>query len=269
MIRNDLKLGSAHGLMLVSSGKGLAFQRRVAANGVSTTTPGPLLAAPRWVKIARANAITAFRVPGGGLPPRPALHPGPHHTRRPDDFGNRRQDRRRPPRRQEPRRRVPQPAAHRHRRRAPRGHSPSARCGPPWARPSRWRRSATSGCSSCSRRTAGAGTGRACGPHLGRPRRARRARRAGPRSTSSLADERERNTGGGRITLNLGHTLGHAVEAAAGFGGLLHGEAVAYGLRAAIMDRHRDGRDAIRPRRTHRQPARSPSTSRPSRSPTR
>ena len=45
-----------------------------------------------------------------------------------------------------------------------------------------------------------------------------------------LADERE---GGGRIALNLGHSLGHAIEAAAGFGGLLHGEAVAYGLRAA------------------------------------
>ncbi|MFL5642759.1 MAG: 3-dehydroquinate synthase family protein, partial [Chloroflexota bacterium] len=49
-----------------------------------------------------------------------------------------------------------------------------------------------------------------------------------------VADERERNAGGGRITLNLGHTIGHAVEAAAGFGGLLHGEAVAYGLRAAV-----------------------------------
>jgi shikimate kinase/3-dehydroquinate synthase len=47
------------------------------------------------------------------------------------------------------------------------------------------------------------------------------------------ADERERNATGGRITLNLGHSLGHAVEAAAGYGGLLHGEAVAYGLRAA------------------------------------
>jgi len=45
-----------------------------------------------------------------------------------------------------------------------------------------------------------------------------------------LADERE---GGGRIALNLGHSLGHAIEAAAGFGDLLHGEAVAYGLRAA------------------------------------
>ncbi len=49
-----------------------------------------------------------------------------------------------------------------------------------------------------------------------------------------VADERERTgTGAGRIRLNLGHSLGHAVEAAAGFGDLLHGEAVAYGLRAA------------------------------------
>lgn len=47
-----------------------------------------------------------------------------------------------------------------------------------------------------------------------------------------IADERERGATGGRIALNLGHSLGHAVEAAAGYGGLLHGEAVAYGLRA-------------------------------------
>jgi shikimate kinase/3-dehydroquinate synthase len=46
-------------------------------------------------------------------------------------------------------------------------------------------------------------------------------------------DERERGPRGGRIALNLGHSLGHAVEAAAGYSGLLHGEAVAYGLRAA------------------------------------
>jgi 3-dehydroquinate synthase len=48
-----------------------------------------------------------------------------------------------------------------------------------------------------------------------------------------LADERERGARDGRITLNLGHSIGHAVEAAAGYDGLLHGEAVAYGLRAA------------------------------------
>jgi 3-dehydroquinate synthase len=46
-----------------------------------------------------------------------------------------------------------------------------------------------------------------------------------------LADERE---GGARMALNLGHSLGHAIEAAGGFRDLLHGEAVAYGLRAAV-----------------------------------
>ena len=48
-----------------------------------------------------------------------------------------------------------------------------------------------------------------------------------------LGDEREHGVAEGRITLNLGHSLGHAVEAAGGYAGLLHGEAVAYGLRAA------------------------------------
>jgi 3-dehydroquinate synthase len=41
------------------------------------------------------------------------------------------------------------------------------------------------------------------------------------------ADERE---AGERMLLNYGHTLGHAVEAAAGYGTLLHGEAVAIGM---------------------------------------
>lgn len=40
-------------------------------------------------------------------------------------------------------------------------------------------------------------------------------------------DERET---GERMLLNYGHTLGHAVEAAAGYGTLLHGEAVAIGM---------------------------------------
>jgi shikimate kinase / 3-dehydroquinate synthase len=44
-------------------------------------------------------------------------------------------------------------------------------------------------------------------------------------------DEREAE---GRIALNLGHSLGHALEAATSYATLLHGEAVAYGLRAAI-----------------------------------
>jgi len=44
------------------------------------------------------------------------------------------------------------------------------------------------------------------------------------------ADERE---SGVRMTLNLGHTIGHGIEAAAGYRAILHGEAVAYGLRGA------------------------------------
>jgi 3-dehydroquinate synthase len=43
-------------------------------------------------------------------------------------------------------------------------------------------------------------------------------------------DERE---GGLRAILNYGHTAGHAVEALAGYAGLLHGECVAIGMEAA------------------------------------
>src|ERR1700733_14258616 len=37
-----------------------------------------------------------------------------------------------------------------------------------------------------------------------------------------------------RRTLNFGHTVGHAVETATGYGPVLHGEAVAYGMAVAV-----------------------------------
>jgi 3-dehydroquinate synthase len=50
-----------------------------------------------------------------------------------------------------------------------------------------------------------------------------------------------------RRVLNLGHTLGHALETAAGYGGLRHGEAVAYGLLFALRLAERRGMAAADP----------------------
>jgi 3-dehydroquinate synthase len=62
-------------------------------------------------------------------------------------------------------------------------------------------------------------------------------------------DEREQ---GPRALLNLGHTFGHAIEAGAGYGSVLHGEAVAAGLVLAAELSARIGRldagDALRVR---------------------
>ena len=48
-----------------------------------------------------------------------------------------------------------------------------------------------------------------------------------------MADEFE--TKGIRAFLNFGHTIGHGIEAAAGYGRLLHGEAISLGIAAACV----------------------------------
>lgn len=59
------------------------------------------------------------------------------------------------------------------------------------------------------------------------------ARNVGIKATIVAADERE--TTGERALLNFGHTIGHAVENVAGYGRLLHGEAISIGLHAALL----------------------------------
>lgn len=62
MMRETLAPGSRHAFMLVSPGKGLAFQRRLATSGVSTNTSGGSGKAPYFVKLTRAgNTFTASK----------------------------------------------------------------------------------------------------------------------------------------------------------------------------------------------------------------
>ena len=49
----------------------------------------------------------------------------------------------------------------------------------------------------------------------------------------SIVSEDERETSGRRHLLNYGHTIGHGIEAAAGYEAYLHGEAVAIGMTGA------------------------------------
>lgn len=50
-----------------------------------------------------------------------------------------------------------------------------------------------------------------------------------------VVEEDERETKGVRAFLNLGHTIGHGIEASLPYGTLLHGEAVSLGMRAALF----------------------------------
>lgn len=62
MIRETLTTGSAQAFMLVSPGKGLAFQRRPVAGGSSVSTAGAVGTAPYWVKLTRnGNLISAYQ----------------------------------------------------------------------------------------------------------------------------------------------------------------------------------------------------------------
>ena len=60
MIRASTSPSAAQAFMVVSSGQGMAFQRRTVAGGVSAHTSGGAGSAPRWVQLVRVgHTITA------------------------------------------------------------------------------------------------------------------------------------------------------------------------------------------------------------------
>ncbi len=66
MIRETLSAGATQAFMLVSPGKGLAFQRRPVTGGSSVNTTGALAAAPYWVKLVRnGNLFSAYQSANG------------------------------------------------------------------------------------------------------------------------------------------------------------------------------------------------------------
>jgi hypothetical protein len=61
MMRETLTPGSAHAMIVVSVGKGLAFQRRVSTGGSTVHTTAGAGTAPRWVRLERAgDTFSAF-----------------------------------------------------------------------------------------------------------------------------------------------------------------------------------------------------------------
>lgn len=66
MIRESLAPGSRHAFMIVSPGKGLAFQRRVETNGISTNTAGGAGTAPYFVKLTRTGTTIVASVSPNG-----------------------------------------------------------------------------------------------------------------------------------------------------------------------------------------------------------
>jgi glucose/arabinose dehydrogenase len=61
MFRETLDAGSRHAMMLVSAAEGIGFERRLAANGVTTWTQGALVIAPYWLRLVRiGSTFTAY-----------------------------------------------------------------------------------------------------------------------------------------------------------------------------------------------------------------
>jgi regulation of enolase protein 1 (concanavalin A-like superfamily) len=67
MIRASRDEGSQHAFMLVSAGKGYAFQRRVVADSASVHTPGGSGTAPAWLRLVRRGEVFSASVSSDGV----------------------------------------------------------------------------------------------------------------------------------------------------------------------------------------------------------
>jgi regulation of enolase protein 1 (concanavalin A-like superfamily) len=68
MVRDGTAAGAPHAFMLQTptTARGTAFQRRVTGNGTTTSTAGPAVAPPYWVRLERSgNTITGSVSPNG------------------------------------------------------------------------------------------------------------------------------------------------------------------------------------------------------------
>src|SRR6185503_12890321 len=66
MMRTTLDAGAPQAFMLISAGKGAAFQRRTVAGGVSVSTSGGNRTAPEWVKLSRRGTTITASVSSDG-----------------------------------------------------------------------------------------------------------------------------------------------------------------------------------------------------------
>ena len=159
------------------------------------------------------------------------LRPGAHHVSLPGGLVGRRKDRSEPARGQEPRRQLSSPA------------SPflptstcSARCPIANCAPASWKASRQASfaiapsCASWKSMPM-----RFCGRD---PKALEKVIAASIRMKAGVVNRDERENGL-RMILNFGHTVGHAIEQATRYKALLHGEAVGWGMIAALYIAHR------------------------------
>jgi YVTN family beta-propeller protein len=57
MFRQTLSAGSPHAFMAITPGNGAAFQTRIATDGISVHTAGPVVTAPYWVRLVRTGDV--------------------------------------------------------------------------------------------------------------------------------------------------------------------------------------------------------------------